>query len=61
MLPVDVCGDELRLLDDPVQLGMLAGERDEGGEARAFSRQPVRRVLDGLGDVAAHGLAHILD
>src|SRR5690606_36916510 len=33
MLAINVLGDELRLLDDPVELGMFAGEGDEGGEA----------------------------
>ena len=61
MLAIDVLGDELRLLDDPVELGMLAGEGDEGGEAEPLGRQPVRRAAHRLGDMAPGRLAHVAD
>src|SRR5947208_2954203 len=61
MLTIDVVGDELRLLDDPVELGMLADEGDERLEPEPLRRHPVRRALHRLGDMGAGGAAHVAD
>ena len=61
MFAIDVLGDELRLLDDPVELGMPAGEGDEGGKTDALGRQPVRRAAHRFRDMGAGRLAHVAD
>src|SRR3546814_6202479 len=59
VLAIDILGDELRFLDDAVKLAMLADEGDERGKADALRRDPVRRILDRLGDMGASGAAHV--
>ena len=61
MLAIDVVGDELRLLDDPVELGMPAGEGDERLEPDPLGGEPVRSALDRLGDMGAGRPAHVED
>ncbi len=42
MFAIDVVGDELRFLDDPVELGVPAGEGDERLEPDPLGGEPIR-------------------